>query len=65
MAPIRDLAEIIKEIMQNEGCSTDRGESCVNHIHMYVAIPPKLSVSEFMPYLEGKSSLMFLIGIQS
>ena len=25
---------------------------------MYVAIPPKLSVSEFMSYLKGKSALM-------
>ena len=25
---------------------------------MYVAIPPKQSVSEFMSYLKGKSSLM-------
>ena len=26
---------------------------------MYVAIPPKMSVSEFMSYLKGKSVLMF------
>ncbi len=25
---------------------------------MYVAIPPKMSVSEFMSYLKGKSALM-------
>jgi putative transposase len=30
----------------------------VDHIHMLVSIPPKLSVSEFMGYLKGKSSLM-------
>ena len=29
-----------------------------DHIHMLVLIPPKLSVSEFMGYLKGKSSLM-------
>ena len=29
-----------------------------DHIHLYVAIPPKYSVSEFMGYLKGKSSLM-------
>ena len=29
-----------------------------DHIHMLVSIPPKLSVSEFMGYLKGKSSLM-------
>lgn len=30
----------------------------VDHIHMLVKIPPKLSVSNFMGYLKGKSSLM-------
>ena len=28
------------------------------HIHMLVSIPPNLSVSQFMGYLKGKSSLM-------
>ena len=30
----------------------------IDHIHMLVSIPPKYSVSEFMGYLKGKSSLM-------
>ncbi len=33
-------------------------ECCVNHIHMLVESPPKMSVSGFMVYLKGKSSLM-------
>ena len=32
--------------------------ACVDHIHMLVSIPPNLSVSSFMGYLKGKSSLM-------
>ena len=32
--------------------------ACIDHIHMLVKIPPKLSVSQFMGYLKGKSSLM-------
>ena len=31
---------------------------CPDHIHMLVSIPPKISVSSFMGYLKGKSSLM-------
>ena len=31
---------------------------CKEHIQMYVAIPSKMGVSEFMSYLKGKSSLM-------
>ena len=33
-------------------------EACADHIHMLVSIPPNLSVSQFMGYLKGKSSLM-------
>ena len=29
-----------------------------DHVHMLVSIPPKISVSSFMGYLKGKSSLM-------
>ena len=31
---------------------------CVDHVHMLLEIPPKMSVSSFMGYLKGKSSLM-------
>ena len=33
-------------------------EVCPDHIHMLVEIPPKMSVSGFMGFLKGKSSLM-------
>ena len=29
-----------------------------DHVHILVSIPPKYSVSQFMGYLKGKSSLM-------
>ena len=35
-----------------------RRKVCIDHVHMYIAIPPKLCVSEFMSYLKGKSTLM-------
>ena len=34
------------------------GQIRADHIHMLVSIPPKYSVSQFMGYLKGKSSLM-------
>ena len=34
------------------------GEACLDHIHILVEIPPKISVSSFMGFLKGKSSLM-------
>lgn len=34
------------------------GAVCIDHVHISVAIPPKLSISDFMGYLKGKSTLM-------
>ena len=33
-------------------------EACPDHIHLFVEITPKLSISGFMGYLKGKSSTM-------
>ncbi len=33
-------------------------KNSVDHIHLSVAIPPKISISNFMGYLKGKSTLM-------
>ena len=55
----RDLVEIIKKLCEMKQVQLIEGKICRDHIHMYVAIPPKLSVSEFMSYLKGKSALMF------
>lgn len=34
------------------------GKICVDHIHIYVGIPSKINLSEFMSYLKGKSTLI-------
>lgn len=34
------------------------GAVCIDHVHLSIAIPPKLSVSNFMGYLRGKSMLI-------
>ena len=41
-----------------KGIEIIAAEACPDHIHMFVRIPPKYSVSEVMGYLKGKSSLM-------
>ena len=33
-------------------------EACSDHIHMLVSIPPYLSISQFMGYINSKSALM-------
>lgn len=55
----KDIVEIVKKLCEMKGVQLIEVKVCVDHIHMYVAIPPKKSVSEFMSYLKGKSALMF------
>ena len=54
----QEIREIIRTLCQWKGVDIIEGEVCPDHIHMMVSIPPKMSVSGFMGYLKGKSSLM-------
>ena len=53
-----EIGKILRTLCERKGVEIIRAEACPNHIHMLVSIPPKYSVSEFMGYLKGKSSLM-------
>ena len=52
------IREIIKQLCAYKGVEILEGHLMSDHIHMLVSIPPKLSVSQFMGYLKGKSALM-------
>ena len=54
----RDIAQILKKLCEMKQIQLLEGRVCKDHVHMYVAIPPKLSVSDAMSYVKGKSSLM-------
>ncbi|OSA84720.1 UNVERIFIED_ORG: IS200/IS605 family transposase, partial [Clostridium botulinum] len=49
---------ILRKLCEHKGVEIIEANACKDHIHMLVSIPPKLSVSQFMGYLKGKSSLM-------
>ena len=53
-----DIGAILRKLCDQKGVEIIEANSCKDHIHMLVSIPPKLSVSQFMGYLKGKSSLM-------
>ena len=53
-----DVGHILSELCKREGIEIIEAECCPDHVHMFVRIPPKYSVSEIMGYLKGKSSLM-------
>ena len=53
-----EIREILRKLCQWKGAEIIEGEVCPDRIHMLVSIPLKMSVSGFMGYLKGKSSLM-------
>ena len=53
-----DMREILRTLCQYKKVEIIEGAVCIDHVHMLVSIPPKLSVSEFVGYLKGKSTLM-------
>ena len=53
-----EIRDIIKILCQWKGVDIIEGEICPDHIHLLLSIPPKMSISGFMGYLKGKSSLM-------
>ncbi len=54
----QDVANILSTLCKRKGVEIIEAECCRDHVHMLVRIPPSISVSSFMGYLKGKSSLM-------
>lgn len=53
-----DLSEIIGRLCQYKGVKIIERHLMADHVHLLLAIPPKMSVSSFMGYLKGKSTMM-------
>ena len=54
----KDIGVILRKLCEQKKVEIIEAELCRDHIHMLVSIPPNLSVSQFVGYLKGKSSLM-------
>ena len=54
----QDIANILSMLCRRKEVHIIEAEICSDHVHMLVEIPPKMSVSEFVGYLKGKSTLM-------
>ena len=53
-----DIRDILRKLCEWKGVEILEGEVCPDHVHLLLSIPPKMSISSFMGYLKGKSSLM-------
>ncbi len=54
----QDIANILSTLCKRKGVKIVEAEICPDHVHMLVEIPPSISVSSFVGYLKGKSTLM-------
>ena len=54
----QDIADILSMLCKRKSVKIVEAEICPDHVHMLVEIPPSISVSYFVGYLKGKSTLM-------
>ena len=53
-----EIGAILRELCEWKGVKIITAEVCPDPVHMLVEIPPKMTVSGFMGFLKGKSSIM-------
>ena len=54
------LRDMIREICQLEGVDIIKGHVSKDHIHLFVSIPPQVTVSRLVQKLKGKTSYKLL-----
>jgi len=50
------IREIIRQVCDSNGIQIIKGRVSRDHIHLYISYPPKLSVSEMVRIMKGRSS---------
>lgn len=54
----KEIGEAISKVCKMEGVTIIKAATLPDHVHMYVSIPPKESVSKVVGRIKGKSSLI-------
>ncbi len=50
------IRELIREVCKTNEVEIKKGHVSVDHVHLFVSVPPHISVSKLMQYIKGKSS---------
>jgi putative transposase len=56
---------LIREICKANDVEVIRGHISVNHVHIFVSVPPHISVSQLVKSIKGKSSRKMLMEYKS
>ena len=51
------LGEVFHELARRKECRILEGHVAVDHVHMYISIPPKYPVAQIVGYIKGKSAI--------
>lgn len=54
----QEVGQVLSTVCKITGVRLIKGGVCPDHVHMYISIPPKMSLSTVMSKLKGKSALM-------
>ena len=53
----KHLGEVIRELARQRESQVLEGHLCPDHVHVYIAIPPKYAVAQVVGYIKGKSAI--------
>ena len=53
----RHLGGVFRQLAAQKGCEIVEGHLMLDHVHMMIAVPPKLAVSQVVGYIKGKSAI--------
>ena len=53
----RHLGDVIRELARQKESQVLEGHLCLDHVHVYLAIPPKYAVAQVVGYIKGKSAI--------
>ncbi|MDT2370668.1 IS200/IS605 family transposase, partial [Enterococcus faecium] len=54
----KDLGKILRKLCEMKDVEIIKAHAMPDHIHMFVRVPPKISISSFMGYLKGRSAVL-------
>lgn len=54
----KEIGILLRRLCEYKGVKLLEGTACSDHIHVFLSIPPKYSVSGIVGYLKGKSAMI-------
>ena len=53
----KDLGKIFHALAEQKNSKITKGNLSIDHVHMFIEIPPKYAVSSVIGFLKGKSAI--------